>query len=79
MRDEIDRINRIGDDSPGFVWRFQTDTGDATGVRVLSEPTVLFNLSICGLSQAPPRVVPATSEGAARDVVDYGRWTANGR
>lgn len=46
MRDEIDRINRIGDDSPGFVWRFQTDAGDATDVRVLGDPTVLFNLSI---------------------------------
>ena len=46
MRDEIDRINRIGDDSPGFVWRFQTEAGDATDIRVLDEPRVLFNLSI---------------------------------
>lgn len=46
MRDEIDRINRIGDDSPGFVWRFQTAAGNATDVRVLDDPTVLFNLSI---------------------------------
>jgi len=46
MRDEIDRINRLGDDSPGFVWRFETPEGDATAVRVLDDPTILFNLTI---------------------------------
>ena len=46
MRDEIDRINRLGDRSPGFVWRFETAAGDATGVRVLDDPRILFNLTI---------------------------------
>lgn len=46
MRDEIDRINALGDTSPGFIWRFQTPTGDATEVRVLDDPRVLFNLTI---------------------------------
>ena len=46
MRDEIDRINRLGDRSPGFVWRFETPGGDATDVRVLDDPRVLFNLTV---------------------------------
>ncbi len=46
MRDEIDRINRLGDDTPGCVWRFETPEGDATGVRVLDDPRILFNLTI---------------------------------
>lgn len=46
MREAIHRINAVGDRSPGFVWRFQTSGGDATDVRVLDDPRVLFNLSL---------------------------------
>ena len=46
MRGEIDRINALGDSSPGFIWRFRTAEGDATDVRVLDDPRVLFNLTI---------------------------------
>ena len=46
MRDEIVRINRLRDQSPGFIWRYETAQGDATDVRVLDDPRVLFNLSI---------------------------------
>ena len=46
MRDEIVRINRLGDQSPGFIWRYETAQGDATDVRVLDDPRMLFNLSI---------------------------------
>ena len=42
----IDRINAVGDRSPGCVWRFRTTDGDATGVRVLDDPRILFNLTI---------------------------------
>lgn len=28
----LDRINALADQSPGFVWRLQTDEGDATGI-----------------------------------------------
>jgi hypothetical protein len=31
--DNLDRINALGDTSPGFVWRLQTEEGDATAVR----------------------------------------------
>ena len=29
----LDRINAIGDASPGFVWRLQDETGAATSIR----------------------------------------------
>ena len=28
----LERINSLAEDTPGFVWRFQTDDGDATSV-----------------------------------------------
>jgi hypothetical protein len=46
MRDEIDRINALGDRSPGCLWRFETAGGTATDVRVLDDPRVLFNLTV---------------------------------
>jgi hypothetical protein len=39
-------INAAADASPGFVWRLQSDAGDATGVRAYADPLVLFNLSV---------------------------------
>jgi hypothetical protein len=41
----LDRINALAESSPGFVWRFQTEEGDATAVRPLGDDT-LINLSV---------------------------------
>lgn len=30
--DNLDRINALAEQSPGFVWRLQTEDGDATGI-----------------------------------------------
>lgn len=43
---ELTRINSLAEASPGFVWRLQTDTGDATAVRAFGDPRVLVNLSV---------------------------------
>ena len=32
----LDRINALAESAPGFVWRFQTDAGDATAARLLA-------------------------------------------
>ncbi len=42
----IDRINTLGDRSPGCIWRFRTAGGDATDVRILDDPRILYNLTI---------------------------------
>ena len=44
--DNLDRINALGDTSPGFVWRFQDDSGAATETRVDGHPDTLLNLTV---------------------------------
>lgn len=39
-------INAIADRSPGFVWRLQTEEGDATYLRPYDDDRILFNLSV---------------------------------
>ena len=41
----LDRINALAETSAGFVWRLQTDEGDATALRPLGENT-LVNMSV---------------------------------
>ncbi len=39
-------INALADRSPGFVWRLQTEDGDATAVRPYDDSRILINLSV---------------------------------
>jgi len=41
----LDRINALAEESPGFVWRLQTEEGDATTLRPMGEKT-LVNMSV---------------------------------
>ena len=43
--DNLDRINALADNSQGFVWRLQTEEGDATALRPLGEDW-LVNMSV---------------------------------
>ncbi len=40
------RINAVADSSPGFVWRLQTEGGDATSIRPFDNPNLLVNMSV---------------------------------
>jgi hypothetical protein len=42
----LESLNALADASPGFVWRYQTDAGDATEVRVFDDELILFNLTV---------------------------------
>jgi hypothetical protein len=42
----LDRINTLGDRSPGFVWRLHTENGDSTSVRVRGDDRILVNFTI---------------------------------
>jgi hypothetical protein len=46
FRSQLDRINALADASPGFVWRLQTDAGNATGIRAYEDERILFNMSV---------------------------------
>jgi GNAT superfamily N-acetyltransferase len=39
-------VNALADASPGFVWRLQTEEGDATALRVFPDPQMLVNMSV---------------------------------
>lgn len=41
----LDRINALADESPGFIWRLQTEEGDATAIRPFGDD-YLVNLSV---------------------------------
>ena len=40
------RINALADAAPGFVWRLQTEAGDATAVRPFEDENTLVNMSV---------------------------------
>ena len=42
----LDRINALAERSPGFVWRLQSASGNATDIAVPGEPTMISNLSV---------------------------------
>ena len=41
----LDRINELAEQSSGFVWRFQTDEGNAISERPFPDDTILVNFS----------------------------------
>jgi hypothetical protein len=41
----LEDINALADESPGFVWRLQTDEGDATAIDYFG-PDYLVNMSV---------------------------------
>ena len=46
FRAQLPQINALADASPGFVWRLQSEDGDATAIRAFEDPRILFNMSV---------------------------------
>ena len=44
--DALDRINALADLSSGFVWRLQTEAGNATDIQPTSDPLLIVNMSV---------------------------------
>ena len=42
----LDGVNALAEASPGFVWRFQTDDGNATSVHPYDDELVIINLTM---------------------------------
>ncbi len=42
----LDPINALADASPGFVWRLQTEDGDATAIRAFDDSMIIVNMSV---------------------------------
>ena len=43
---QLEFINACAERSPGFVWRLQSEAGDATGLTIFEDPTLLINMSV---------------------------------
>ena len=43
----LDQINALAEATPGFVWRLQTDEGNATAIRAFDgDPLMILNMSV---------------------------------
>ena len=88
-------INAVADASEGFVWRLQTEAGDATSLRFLDDDWLIVNMSVweslealrsyvyrsaaCRRAAATAGVVRPHGRGARGAVVDRGRHAAHAR
>jgi hypothetical protein len=44
--DNLDKINALAEASEGYVWRLQTDEGNATSIHAFDDPMLLLNMSV---------------------------------
>ena len=43
---QLDAVNALADASPGFVWRLQDESGDATAIQAFDDPRMIVNVSV---------------------------------
>jgi hypothetical protein len=53
----LEEINQLAEATPGFVWRLQTDAGDATALRPYEDERILINMSVWESVEALQRYV----------------------
>jgi hypothetical protein len=46
FRLNLDRINALAEQSPGFVWRLQDDSGNATNIKLFDNELDIVNLTV---------------------------------
>jgi Domain of unknown function (DUF3291) len=39
-------VNAVADQSPGFVWRLQSESGDATSIKIYDDDFIIINLTV---------------------------------
>src|SRR6516225_4369773 len=43
---QLEPINALGDKAPGFVWRLQSESGNATDIAYCDDPFIIVNMSV---------------------------------
>ena len=43
---QLDTINALAESSPGFVWRLQSESGNATDIAIEGHPELIANMSV---------------------------------
>ena len=46
FRNNLDPINALAEQSPGFVWRLQDESGNATNITPYGDPLVITNMAV---------------------------------
>ena len=44
--DALDQVNALADSADGFVWRLQSEAGNATDLQATPDPQLIVNLSV---------------------------------
>lgn len=44
--ENLEPVNALADSAPGFVWRLQTEDGDATAIRPFDDDRMIVNMSV---------------------------------
>ena len=44
--DQLDQVNALAEQSPGFVWRLQSASGNATDIKTTDDPRFIVNMSV---------------------------------
>jgi hypothetical protein len=57
--DALDRVNVLAERSPGFVWRLQSEAGNATDIQTTSDPPVWTDARSVYLQGAIPGSPPS--------------------
>src|SRR5437868_13009673 len=50
--DQLEHINAVADGAAGFVWRLQTEGGDATSLQPYDDPLIIVNMSVWESAEA---------------------------
>jgi hypothetical protein len=69
---QLDAINALADKAPGFVWRLQSDSGNATDIAYNDDPFVIVNMSVWRSLEALRRY--AYKSDHARVLRDRAKW-----
>lgn len=74
----LDEINALADASPGFVWRLQSEAGNATYLRPYGDDRILFNMSVWETVEDLKTYVYRTAHGGVmrRRAEWFGRFGA---
>ena len=43
---QLDAVNALADASPGFVWRLQDESGDATSIQAFDDARMIVNVTV---------------------------------
>jgi hypothetical protein len=43
---KLEEINVLAERTPGFIWRLQTEDGDATAIRPYGDERIMINMSV---------------------------------